>query len=146
IPPSLGGREDRDTIAPAGAATGYEKLLGLANRTRALVSPQPEPWGGTAALTADEPQHHLYTGQDHFHGLHATEPSRLYVTVEAMSPGGETPDTRGKTTRHRVEDQLDATESYVQGAVGFQWAGANAMSNIPHIGDGACAAGPARLE
>lgn len=146
ISPYLEGRKDRETITPAVAAKGYEKLLGLANGTRVLVSPQDGLGVGTTALKADESQDHHYTVEDYFEVLHETEPSRLYVTIEAMSPGGETPDTRGKTTRDRVEDQLDATEPYVQGAIGFQWAGPNTMSDIPHIGDGACAAGPNQLQ
>lgn len=63
-----------------------------------------------------------------------------------MQPGGGSSDTREPTTRDRVEAQLDATDPYVQGAIGFQWADPNSMAHIPHIGDGACAAGAGRLD
>lgn len=49
------------------------------------------------------------------------------------------------TTRDRVEQQLDATALYVQGAIGYQWSGPTAMSDIDHIGDGTCSAGPGEL-
>ena len=146
ISPYLEGRKDRATITPDTAAAGYQKLLELHNGTRVLVSPQDGVGVGTTALEADESAAHQYTVEDYFTALHETNPQRLYVTIEAMQPGGGSSDTREPTTRDRVEAQLDATDPYVQGAIGFQWADPNSMAHIPHIGDGACAAGAGRLD
>lgn len=144
ISPYLEGREDRATISPETAAGGYEKLLDLANGTRILVSPQDGLGVGTTALESDDSEAHTYTVDDYFAALEEVEPARLYATIEAMQPGGSS-DTREDTSRDRVEDQLTATEPYVQGAIGFQWAGDNSMTEVPHIGWGACAAGPNEL-
>lgn len=146
ISPYLEGRADRQTISPETAARGYEKFLGLGNGTRILVSPQDGVGVGTTALAADEPDVHSVTVEEYFAALHEVDPERLYVTIEAMTPGGGTPDSREPTTRDRVEEQLDATDPYVQGAIGFQWADPNSMVHIDHIGAGACAAGPGQLE
>lgn len=146
ISPYLEGRQDRQTISPETAARGYEKLLGLGNGTRIVVSPQDGVGVGTTALAADESDAHSVTVEDYFAALHEVDPERLYVTIEAMTPGGGSPQTREPTTRDRVEEQLDATEPYVQGAIGFQWAEPNSMVHIPHIGAGACSAGPGQLE
>jgi len=146
ISPYLEGRTDRQVISPETAARGYQKLLGLGNGTRILVSPQDGVGVGTTALAADESEAHSVTVEDYFTALHEVDPERLYVTIEAMTPGGGSPDTREPTTRDRVEEQLDATEPYVQGAIGFQWAEPNSMLHIDHIGAGACAAGPGHLE
>lgn len=146
IAPYLEGREDRQTISPETASRGYEKLLGLGNGTRVLVSPQDGVGVGTTALAADEPDVHSVTVEDYFAALHEVDPERLYVTIEAMAPGGGSPDSREPTTRDRVEEQLDATDPYVQGAIGFQWADPNSMVHIDHIGAGACAAGPGGLQ
>ena len=135
ISPYLEGRADSQTISPATAAAGYEKLLVLHNGTRILVSPQDSLGVGTTALEADNSA-----------ALHQVNPERLYVTVEAMQPGGGSPATREPTTRDRVEVQLDATDPYVRGAIGFQWADLNSRLHIDHIGDGACAAGPNHVE
>ena len=145
ISPYLEGREDRETITPETAAAGYQKLLDLHNGTYILVSPQDGVGVGTTALEADESPDHVVTVEDYFAVLHETNSERLYVTIEAMHPGGGSPESREATTRDRVEDQLDATAPYVQGAIGFQWSGPNAMTELDHIGDGACAAGPAEL-
>ncbi|GAA4479306.1 hypothetical protein GCM10023190_22100 [Enteractinococcus fodinae] len=145
ISPYLEGRENRETISPETAAAGYQKLLDLDNGTHILVSPQDGVGVGTTALDADESAEHTVTVEDYFAVLHETNPDRLYVTIEAMHPGGGSPDTREPTTRDRVEDQLDATAPYVQGAIGFQWSGPTAMTELDHIGDGACAAGPGQL-
>lgn len=145
ISPYLEGREDRETITPDTAAQGYQKLLDLNNGTRILVSPQDGLCVDTTALEADESAEHKYTAEDYFKALHEVEPERLYVTVEAMRPGGGSSDSRESTSRDRVEEQLDATEPYVNGAIGFQWADPNSMIQIPHIGEGACAAGPGKL-
>ena len=145
ISPYLEGREDRETITPDTAAAGYQKLLDLHNGTHILVSPQDGVGVGTTALDDDESPDFRYTVEDYFAVLHETNPERLYVTIEAMHPGGGSPETRAPTTRDRVEDQLDATAPFVQGAIGFQWSGPNAMTDIDHIGDGACAAGPGQL-
>lgn len=141
ISPYFEGRADRETITPETAALGYQKLLDLHNGTHILVSPQDGVGVDTTSLAADESAAHQVTVEDYFEALHAVEPERLYVTLEAMRPGGGSPDSREPTTRDRVEEQLDATDPYVQGAIGFQWSGPNAMTEIPHIGDGACAAG-----
>ncbi|GAA2045734.1 hypothetical protein GCM10009720_28220 [Yaniella flava] len=146
ISPYLEGRAGRETISPETTALGYENLLGLANGTHMLVSPQDGLGVDTTALEADESGEHRYTTEDYFAALHEVDPERLYVTIEAMTPGDGTPDTREETSRERAEAQLDATDPYVQGGIGFQWAGPNAMMHIPHIGDGACAAGPGELE
>lgn len=146
ISPYLEGRKDRGTISPATAAAGYQKLLDLHNGTRILVSPQDGVGVGTTALEADESETHGVTVEEYFATLHQVNAERLYVTIEAMQPGGGSSDTREPTTRERVEEQLDATDPYVQGAIGFQWSGPNAMTELPHIGDGACAAGPGTLE
>lgn len=145
ISPYLEGREDRETITPDTAAQGYQKLLDLNNGTRILVSPQDGLGVDTTALEADESAEHKYTAEDYFKALHEVEPEHLYVTVEAMRPGGGSSDSRESTSRDRVEEQLDATEPYVNGAIGFQWADPNSMVHIPHIGDGACATGPGEL-
>lgn len=146
ISPYLEGREDRETISPETAAAGYQKLLDLHNGTHVLVSPQDGVGVGTTALDADESPDHEVTVEDYFAVLQETNPDRLYVTIEAMHPGGGSPDSREPTTRDRVEDQLDASAPYVQGAIGFQWSGPNAMTDLDHIGDGACAAGPGQLD
>ena len=145
ISPYLEGRADRQTITPETAARGYQKLLGLDNGTHILVSPQDGVGVGTTALAADDSEAHRVTVEDYFAALHAVDPERLYVTIEAMRPGGGSPDSRKPTTRERVEQQLTATEPYVQGAIGFQWAEPNSMLHIDSIGDGACAAGPGQL-
>lgn len=145
VSPYLEGREDRQTISPETAASGYEKLLGLGNGTQLLVSPQDGLGVGTTALESDQSEQHRYTVEDYFAALHEVDAERLYVTVEAMRPGGGSPDTRAATTRDRVEAQLDATEQYVRGAIGFQWSGPQAMTELPHIGYGACASGPNQL-
>lgn len=145
ISPYLEGREDRETITPDTAAQGYQKLLDLNNGTRILVSPQDGLGVDTTALEADQSAEHKYTAEDYFKALHEVEPERLYVTVEAMRPGGGSSDSREPTSRDRVEEQLDATEPYVNSAIGFQWADPNSMIQIPHIGEGACATGPGEL-
>ena len=145
VSPYLEGRKDRQTIAPKTAALGYEKLLGLANGTNLLVSPQDGLGVGTTALETDDSEDHQVTVEDYFETLHEVNPDHLYVTVEAMRPGGGSSDTRESTSRNRVEEQLDATEPFVRGAIGYQWSGSNAMMDIAHIGYGACAAGPNQL-
>ena len=90
---------------------------------------------GTTALEADNSA-----------ALHQVNPERLYVTAEAIQPGGGSPSKRDPTIRDRVEAQLDATAPYVRGATGFQWADLNSRLHIDHIGDGACAAGPNHVE
>ena len=145
ISPYLDGREDSETISPETATLGYQKLLDLNNGTRILVSPQDGLGVDTTALEADESEEHQFTAEDYFEALQEVEPERLYVTVEAMHPGGGSSDSRESTSRDRVEEQLDATEPYVNGAIGFQWADPNSMIQIPHIGEGACAAGPGKL-
>lgn len=145
ISPYLEGREDRETITPDTAAQGYQKLLDLNNGTRILVSPQDGLGVDTTALEADESDEHQFTAEDYFEALQEVEPERLYVTVEAMRPGGGSSTTREPSSRGRVEEQLDATAPYVNGAIGFQWADPNSMVHIPHIGEGACAAGPGEL-
>src|SRR5699024_1015898 len=137
ISPYLEGREDRETITPDTAAQCEHKQLDLNNGTRILVSPQDGPGVDTTALDADQSAEHKYTAEDYFKALHEAEPERLYVTVEAMRPGGGSSDSRESTSRDRVEEQLDATEPYVNGAIGFQWADPNSMGHIPHIGAGA---------
>jgi len=146
ISPYLEGREDRDTISPETAADGYQKLLDLHNGTHILVSPQDGVGVGTTALEADESETHAVTVEEYFSALQEVNAEQLYVTIEAMQPGGGSLDTREPTTRERVEEQLDATDPFVQGAIGFQWSGPNAMTELPHIGNGACAAGPGSLE
>lgn len=146
ISPYLEGRKDRGTISPETAAAGYQKLLDLHNGTRILVSPQDGVGVGTTALEADESKTHEVTVEEYFASLYGVNAEQLYVTIEAMQPGGGSPDTREPTTRERVEEQLDATDPFVQGAIGFQWSGPNAMTALPHIGEGACAAGPGTLE
>lgn len=146
ISPYLEGREERETISPETAAQGYQKLLDLDNGTRILVSPQDGLGVDTTALEADESEAHQFTAEDYFEELQGVEPKRLYVTVEAMRPGGGSPDSREPTSRDRVEEQLDATEPYVNGAIGFQWADPNSMVHLPHIGGGACAAGSGQLQ
>jgi hypothetical protein len=146
ISPYLEGREDRNTISPETAAAGYQKLLDFHNGTHILVSPQDGVGVGTTALEADESETHTVTVEEYFTALQEVNAEQLYVTIEAMQPGGGSPDTREPTTRERVEEQLDATDPFVQGAIGFQWSGPNAMTNLPDIGDGACAAGPGTLE
>lgn len=145
VSPYLEGRKDRETISPETAAAGYEKLLGLQNGTSLLVSPQDGLGVGTTALASDESAEHSVTVEDYFAALHEVDAERLYVTVEAMRPGGGSADSREPTDRDRVEAQLEETEPYVQGAIGFQWSGPNAMTEIPHIGSGACAGGPNNL-
>lgn len=145
VSPYLEGRKDRETITPETAALGYEKLLDLANGTRLLVSPQDGLGVGTTALESHDSQAHQVTVEDYFEALHEVDPEHLYVTIEAMRPGGGSPDTREPTSRNRVEEQLNATEPFVRGAIGYQWSGANPMTDIPHIGSGACAAGPNQL-
>jgi len=145
ISPYLDGREDSETISPETATLGYQKLLDLNNGTRILVSPQDGLGVDTTALEADESEEHQFTAEDYFEALQEVEPERLYVTVEAMHPGGGSSDSREPTSRDRVEEQLDASEPYVNGAIGFQWADPNSMIQIPHIGEGACAAGPGKL-
>src|SRR5699024_4459489 len=117
----LEGRKDRETISPETAAAGYQNLLDLHNGTHILVSPQDGVGVGTTALEADESETHGVTVEEYFATLHEVNAERLYVTIEAMQPGGSSPDTREPTTRERVEEQLDATDPYVQGAIGFQW-------------------------
>ena len=146
ISPYLEGRKDRGTISPETAAAGYQQLLDLHNGTHIVVSPQDGVGVGTTALEADESEIHEVTVEEYFATLHEVNAERLYVTIEAMQPGGGSPDTREPTTQERVEEQLDATDPYVQGAIGFQWSGPNSMTELPHIGDGACAAGPGTLE
>lgn len=141
VSPYLEGRKDRETISPDTAAAGYEKLLELQNGTSLLVSPQDGLGVGTTALASDDSAEHSVTVEDYFAALHEVDSERLYVTVEAMRPGGGSADSRKPTDRDRVEAQLEATEPYVQGAIGFQWSGPNAMTEIPHIGSGACAGG-----
>lgn len=145
VSPYLEGRKDRETISPETAAAGYEKLLGLQNGTSLLVSPQDGLGVGTTALARHESAEHSVTVEDYFAALHEVDAERLYVTVEAMRPGGGSADSRKPTDRDRVEAQLEETEPYVQGAIGFQWSGPNAMTEIPHIGSGACAGGPNNL-
>src|SRR5690625_139989 len=145
ISPYLDGREDSETISPETATLGYQKLLDLNNGTHILVSPQDGLGVDTTALEADESEEHQFTAEDYFEALQEVEPERLYVTVEAMHPGGGSSDSREPTSRDRVEEQLDASEPYVNGAIGFQWADPNSMIQIPHIGEGACAAGPGKL-
>lgn len=146
ISPYLEGRDDSETISPETAAQGYQKLLDLNNGTRILVSPQDGLGVDTTALEADESDEHQFTAEDYFAALQEVEPERLYVTVEAMRPGGGSSESREPTSRDRVEEQLDATDPYVNGAIGFQWAEPNSMVYLPHIGDGACAAGPGQLK
>lgn len=146
ISPYLEGRDETETITPDTAVHGYKKLLELEHGTRVLVSPQDDLGVGTTALERDDSEDHRFSVEEYFEALHQANPERLYVTVEAMRPGDGSPDTRAKTSRERVEAQLDATEPYVNGAIGFQWAGPNTMAEIPHIGDGACSAGPNALE
>lgn len=145
VSPYLEGREDRGTITPDTAAAGYQKLLNLGNGTRIVVSPQDGRGAGTTALEADESEEHRFTAEDYFQALHEVDANRLYVTIEAMTPGGGSSDSREPTSRDRVEEQLDATDPYVQGAIGFQWTEPNSMIHIPHIGEGACAAGPGKV-
>lgn len=145
ISPYLEGRENRETISPETAVAGYQKLLDLNNGTRILVAPQDGLGVDTTALETDQSGEHQFTAEDYFEALHSVDSERLYVTVEAMQPGGDSSDTREPTSRDRVEEQLDATDPYVQGAIGFQWAEPNSMVHIPHIGEGACAAGPDQL-
>lgn len=104
-------------------------------------------------------------GADPFHSLTRVASERdtkalIGLPVPQMRTSGETwlPDhsyadvvdgfaeNRSETSRERVEAQLDATDPYVQGAIGFQRSGLNAMTEIPHIGYGACAAGPDALQ
>src|SRR5699024_4488972 len=108
-------------------------------------SPQDGVGVGTTALEADESKTHEVTVEEYFATLHEVNAEQLYVTIEAMQPGGGSPDTREPTTRERGEEQLDATDPFVQGAIGFQWSGPNAITELPHIGDGACAAGPGTM-
>src|SRR5699024_9376023 len=110
---------------PKTAAEGYQKLLGLGHGTRIVVSPQDGVGVGTTALAADESEEYRVTVEEYFAALYEVDPERLYVTVEAMQPGGGSSDTRDSTTRSRVEEQLDATEAFVQGAIGFQCADPN---------------------
>ncbi|MGO1536552.1 MAG: DUF4434 domain-containing protein [Yaniella sp.] len=145
ISPYLEGRKDSQTISPETAAQGYRKLLDLNNGTRILVSPQDGLGVHTTALEADESEEHQFTAEEYFEALQVVDPERLYATVEAMRPGGGNSESRAPTSRERVEQQLDATDPYVNGAIGFQWAEPNSMVHIPHIGDGACAAGPGQL-
>ena len=144
ISPYLEGRTDRETITPATAAAGYQKLLDLHNGTHVLVAPQDGVGVGTTALEADESAAHRYSVEDYFAALHEVDPENLYVTIEAMQ-SGDGPDAREPTTRDRIEQQLDATAPYVQGAIGYQWSGPTAMTTIDHIGEGACSVGPGEL-
>lgn len=146
ISPYLEGREDRETITPDTAAQGYAKLLGIAHGTHVLVSPQDGVGADTTALAADESDEHRFTVEEYFEALQAVDAERLYATVEAMRPGDGTAENRSETSRERVEAQLDATDPCVQGAIGFQWSEPNAMTELQHIGHGACAAGPDALQ
>ncbi|MGO1183609.1 MAG: DUF4434 domain-containing protein [Micrococcaceae bacterium] len=145
IAPYLEGRSDAATLDPATAADGYQKLLDLGQDSTILVAPQDGLGVGTTALDADDSDDHAHTMEDYFAALQEVDAEHLYVTIEAMTPGGGDSDSREDSTRDRVEEQLKAAEPYVQGAIGYQWAGQNSIAELPHLGRGACAAGVGEL-
>lgn len=145
IAPYLEGRSDAATLDPATAADGYQKLLDLGEESEILVAPQDGLGVGTTALDADDSDDHAHTMEDYFAALQEVDADHLYVTIEAMTPGGGDSSSREDSTRDRVEEQLEAAEPYVQGAIGYQWAGQNSIAELPHLGRGACAAGVGEL-
>lgn len=145
IAPYLEGRADAATLTPDTAAAGYQKLLDLGGESEIFVAPQDGLGVGTTALEADDSAEHEYTTEEYFAALHDVDAEHLYATIEAMTPGGGDSESREDSTRDRVEEQLAAVDAYVQGAIGYQWAGQNSIAELPHLGRGACAAGVGEL-
>lgn len=134
IAPYLEARKTKASATPAQTASGVKKLLATAKGTNLIIAPQDGLGTGTTALAQDRRSGYVAPAEEYFQAMRSVAGKRLYVTTEAMRPGGGTPQSRTATTAQRVGEQLSALAPYTSGSIGFMWNNTTGMKNISGIG------------
>lgn len=106
---------------PWDAVQNAKKFLSISHGLNVIISPQDGLGTGSTAFGVDLKTGYRATTEQYFKALQGVLGNKLFATTECMTPGGGTPDTRGRTSKKRVSQQLWIVGQYVQGHIGYMW-------------------------